>query len=136
MRFFVDNCISPNLVEGIRVLAKLQRYEITYLREKFPEDTGDVEWLDVLSEEGDWVIVSGDPRISRAKAERAAWHESGLTAFFFAARFSRKKYWKQAEVLVRWWPRIVLEARSAVPGSGYVMPLEGKEFRKIYAPSE
>jgi hypothetical protein len=134
LRFFIDNCISINLAEGIRVLAQVQEYEIVHLSEKFPADAPDLDWIPALSEEGDWVIVSGDPRISRSKAERAAWQESGLTAFFFSDGFPSKRYWKQAEILVHWWPLIVLKARQVPAGSGFLMPLSGKDLKEIYSP--
>lgn len=100
----------------------------------FDRDASDVHWISALAEEPDWVIVSGDPRISRSRAEQAAWHESGLTAFFFSGGFARKRFWTQAEIMVRWWPRIVLQARECVPGTGFVMPLKGKDFRIVYEP--
>lgn len=118
------------------MLAKVQQYEIVHLREKFDEDTDDIVWISALAEEGDWVIVSGDPRISRNEAERAAWLESGITAFFLSDGFPNKRFWKQAEVLVHWWPEIVLTARQANEGSGYLLPLTGKTMRKIYDPTE
>lgn len=83
MRFFLDNCISPVHAKALRILAEVQEYEIVHLSERFERDARDPEWLGTLGREGDWVIVSGDPRITRGRAERRAWHESGLTAFFF-----------------------------------------------------
>jgi hypothetical protein len=134
LRFFIDNCISRRIAEAIQVLAQIQEYEIAHLRHKFPDDTDDLVWIPALAEEGEWVIVSGDPRISRDRAERAAWKESGLTAFFFVNGFANKQFWKQAEIVVRRWPAIVLQARQCVPGSGFLMSLEGSEFTRIYEP--
>lgn len=136
MRLFIDNCVSIHLAEGIRALAQVQQYDIVHLREKFDEDTDDVVWISALAEEGDWVIVSGDPRISRNKAERAVWLESGITAFFLSDGFPNKRFWKQAEILVHWWPEIVLAAREATEGSGYLLPLSGNKMKKIYDPAE
>jgi hypothetical protein len=136
LRFFLDNCISAHIAEAIRCLARIQDYEIAHLREKFPEDTVDLDWIPALAEEGGWVIVSGDPKISRDKAERAAWHESGMTAFFFNEPFARKRFWKQAEIVVRWWPEIVLMARKAPKGSGFLVPWNGTEFKLIYDPEK
>lgn len=45
--------------------------------------------------------------------------------------FSSKKFWTQAEILVRWWPEIVLEAQKAKPGSGFLLPAKGKEMRPL-----
>ena len=133
MRFFLDNCISPVHTRALRVLAEVQQYEIVHLSEKFDRrDIPDAEWIRVLAAEGSWVIVSGDPRISRGKVERQAWHESGLTAFFFGKGWASRSYWKLAADLVAWWPHIVLAAREAHAGSGFLIPLRANEFQKIY----
>ncbi len=136
MRFFLDNCLSPRFAAGLRELAAVQRYEIRHLNEVVArEDTPDVEWIGELSRQGDWVIVSGDPRITRGAAEKAAWQEAGLTAFFFTHGWTNKSYWKQAAHLVHWWPTIVLEARRATRGTGFLIPLQGDELRTIYQPN-
>jgi predicted nuclease of predicted toxin-antitoxin system len=83
VKFFLDNCIAPVFAKVLNILAERQGHPIVHLRDKFPPDTKDPEWIRALAEEGEWIIVSGDPRISREKAERQAWQESRLTAFFF-----------------------------------------------------
>lgn len=134
MKFFLDNCVSPVLVRAIAVLGEYQQYEIVHLRERFDPATKDADWIPALAKDPEWVIVSGDTRISRSKAERAVWHESGLTAFFMSDDWSQKKFWNQAAELVRWWPTIVLTARQAPSGSGYLVPAKGKELKAIYTP--
>ena len=132
MRFFFDNCVSIKFVEALAILAQIQEYEIVHLTSKFAADTKDEEWIRSLAKDGDWVIISGDPRISRGQAQRKAWQESGLTTFFFADGWASKGFWKQAESLVHWWPQIVLKARETTAGTGYLMPWNGKEFKQIY----
>ena len=135
MRFFFDAGIAITYVEALRTLAKpYQQYELIHLSERFPPDIKDVDWIQKLAEEGDWVIISQDPRISRAKVERIAWQESGLTAFFFGDRWANLQFWKQAESLVHWWPDIALQASKTPRGMGYLIPLQGREFKKIYPP--
>ena len=136
MKFFLDNCIAPVFAKALNILAEKQGYPIVHLRDKFPTQTKDPEWIRALADEGDWVIVSGDPRISRGKAERQAWQESRLTAFFFGDGWASRKYWNQAEDLVHWWPKIVLEAEKAPKGKGFLIPLNGKEFKVLYDPLE
>ena len=97
----------------------------------FRRDTPDQEWLATLAEEGDWVIVSGDPRITRGKHERQAWLESGLTAFFLGKGWAERSYWKQISELVRWWPQIVLKAGDAPQGSGFILPVGAKEMKQV-----
>lgn len=134
MKFFFDNCVSFRLARAIGVLAEFQKYEIVHLRDCFDADTRDTVWLAALGKEGDWIIISGDTRISRSKAERLAWHESGLTAFFISDDWARTKFWTQAAELVRWWPSIVLEAARAPRGSGYLVPVRGRALKQIYVP--
>ncbi len=132
MRFFLDNCISPVHARALRVLAEVQEYEIVHLSEKFARDTPDAEWLRTLGEEGDWVVVSGDVRITRGKAEKRAWHESGLTAFFFGKGWASRGHWKLAADLVGWWSTIVLTARTHPHGRGFLVPVRGKDLKRIY----
>ena len=134
MRFFFDNCVSIKFVQALSILAQVQGYELVHLTDRFAADTPDEEWIRSLARDGDWVIISGDPRISRGQAQKKAWQESSLTAFFFAEGWASKGFWKQAESLVHWWPQIVLKAREAKPGTGYLMPWNGKDFRQIYTP--
>lgn len=139
MRFFFDNCISPRFVRALQVLAEVQNYELVHLSEKFPRNTPDQDWIQTLAAEAtedDWVIISGDPRITRNKGERKAWIESGLTTFFFGDKWASRSYWNQAEDIVRWWPAIVLEAQRAPQGRGYLIPVKPKEFRVIYEPDQ
>ena len=82
MRFFFDNCVSIKFVEVLAILAKIQEYELVHLTNKFTADAKDEDWIRSLAKDGDWVIISGDPRLSRSQAQRKAWQESGLTAFF------------------------------------------------------
>ena len=42
----------------------------------------DTVWIDALSREGRWVIISGDRRITRNRAEYAAFRSSRLVGFF------------------------------------------------------
>ena len=132
MRFFIDNCISVNLAEGIKAMESPRGIVVEHLTEYFEEGTPDTEWIPVLAADGDWVVVSGDPKITRSKAERAVWMESGLTGFFFANRLSEKRFWVQAGILVHWWPIIVDTARAAPSGSGFLVPLQGRQMKTAY----
>jgi hypothetical protein len=85
-----------------------------------------------LGAEGDWIIVSGDPRISRGQAERAAWIESGLTAFFCGDAWGSRKLMTQAAEMLRWWDDIIDLGKRALPGSGYMLEFKTKEPTQIY----
>jgi hypothetical protein len=133
VRFFIDNCIAKKIAQSIAILAQGQDQQVTHLTEKFEPDVTDVEWIRALQAEGDWIIVSADPRISRNRIEQAAWQESGLTAFFFSD-FSRRRFWAQAQELVNRWPDIVEAARGSLPGTGYLVKPRQKDFEVIFHP--
>jgi len=134
VRFFFDNCVTPHLVDALRCLDT--RHELVHLRERFSPATLAPEWIRQLGGEGDWIIISGDPRISRGQAERAAWIESGLTAFFCGDAWASRKLMVQASELLRWWDDIVERAKNAEQGAGYLLDFKSKEPRQIYPTRE
>lgn len=130
MKFFFDNCVSSNLVEALRCLDK--RHELVHHRERFDADTPDTVWIEALAQEGYWIIVSGDPRISRGRAERAAWIESHLTAFFCGDAWGSRKLMTQASEMLRWWDDVIDLSKKATPGSGYLLEFRTKAPTQIY----
>lgn len=132
MKFFFDNCLSPHLARAIHALVDAEGDSAIHLRDKFVQNTSDVEWIRTLGSEGEWTIVSGDYMISRKEHERAAWKESGLTAFFLAKGWTNFEIWEQAWRLVRWWPRINEQARLVQPGAGFEVPVTPtSKFRQL-----
>ncbi len=123
--------MSPAVAEAIRVLSK-KEVEVVHLTQKFTAKTADLIWIPALAEEGDWIVISSDPRITRNKYEKAAWEESGLTGYFFVSGFSDKGLWPQAAEAVRWWPTILESAKKAPTGSGFLLPFKGKEPQRIF----
>jgi len=120
VKFFFDNCVSQNLVEALRCLEN--RHDLVHLP----------AWIGALGAEGGWIIISGDPRISRGKAERAAWVESGLTAFFCGDAWQNRRLMTQASELLRMWDDMVERAKKAPQGSGYLLEFRAAEPRQIY----
>ena len=136
MKFFFDNCVSPNIVEALRCLVDTHRVQLVHLRDKFAADTKDDVWISTLAQEGDWIIISGDPRISRGMAEKAAWIESKLTAFFFGDSWQTRRLVVQASELLRWWDDIVRLGKMASPGTGYSLEFKTKGPIQIYPISD
>jgi hypothetical protein len=121
------------MARALGQLAASQGIEVVHLQDRFEPSTPDTEWIPRIREEG-FVIVSGDPRITRNPANREAWLESGLTAFFLADGWAQRRFWVQASELVRWFPVMVETARRCTPGSGFLLPFKGTAPTKIYPP--
>jgi hypothetical protein len=123
VKFFLDNCLPPRWARALTALADPGEFEVVYLRQKFAQDIADIEWIKRLSLEGDWTIVSGDLRIVKLRHEREAWLTSGLTAFFLVKGWDLE-LWEKTSRIVRWWPKILQQARMVEPGGRILCPGE------------
>ena len=133
MRFFFDNNITPKIVRVLRVLDERDLApNLVHLRDRFPADVADPQWIRQLGGEGDWVIVSGDRRISRSPPERAAWLESGLTAFFFGDAWTNRHLYDQAAEMIAAWRDIVRHAHQASAGAGFSVAAGSGVIKQIY----
>lgn len=132
MRFFFDNQMSPYLARAVAELERgVDEHQATHLRDKFPADIPDPAWIHDLSEERDWVIVSADLGITKNPANRAAWRESGLTAFFLKGGWQNQEIWIYASRFLWWWPKIVAQAQMAQKGKGFLVPFKGTRFEDV-----
>jgi hypothetical protein len=131
LRFFFDNTTPPRLVAALRELEGSEGHKVEHLRERFQPDTPDVDWIRSLAAEGDWIIISGDVRISQNQFERRAWLESGLTAFFLAKGWTNLKLWDQTWRFFKWWPDIVAQAARIRPGAGFTVPIKSSKLEQL-----
>ena len=126
MRFLLDHNLSPKLARALNELTKGSGHEVVALRDRFPADTADVEWIQRLGNEGGWAVVSGNRDILRNPVELAAWRESKLTIFFLARGWSSLTHWVKAAKFVHAWPTIETHASTVKPGAAYVVHVNGK----------
>ena len=111
-------------------------HHIEHLTDTFDADAEDTHWIPVVAARRDLMLISGDPAITASEKEKAVWRSSRLTAFFMGGRYAQSGKWGQVVEMVHWWPEIVRTAQTAKRGSGYLLPLRGKEPKLIYAPLE
>lgn len=125
MRFFADNNISPAIAGALHALGTYDDHVVHHAKDfsgRFERSAPDEVWLAELANEGDWVILSGDHRITKRPHQRRVWLDSGLTAFFLATGWMTAGFHQQAWRLVRWWPQIFSQAERVEPGAGFVVP--------------
>jgi|SRR5579872_2501123 len=132
MRFFLDNCLAVRHARALNELFSPD-HQFAHLQDKFKPDTPDIEWIPELGREGNWVIISGDYRIGKSEHEKAAWHQSGLTAFFLAKGWTNISPPQQHAKLTLAIPDIVECAEKSKPGTGFMVSLKGK-IEKVYSP--
>lgn len=136
MKFFLDNNLPPNWAACLSGCSKSQFdgdhvETVVHLQHMFRARTPDVEWIQTLSVQRSWAIISGDAFRKRAGAERQVLRQSGLSVFVLQPSWSSYPYWDKTAQLVKWWPRIVEQANT-VEGVALEVPwkLSGK-FRQL-----
>ena len=127
MRFFFDNNLSPHLARAMHSLSEPDGHSVVHLREKFPQNVSDTEWIEGLAAEGHWIVVSGDLNIHRARLEKAVWRNAKLVGFFLARGWMNLEPLDQAWRLVKWWPAVLRQAGLAAPGSTYLLSVNAKQ---------
>lgn len=81
MKLLFDNNISPRVPRAINELLASGSQAVP-LRARFAANTSDIDWIEAIGAEGGWSVVSGDLRITKNRAERAAWMQTDLIGFF------------------------------------------------------
>jgi hypothetical protein len=92
---------------------------------RFGQDTDDEEWITRLGEDkpADWIVVTGDKRITKNKAERAAWVKAKLRGFVLAPAFQKTAVHQQAALLLWRWPTMETFILATTPGSLFELPI-------------
>ena len=117
MKFFFDNNLPPPLAHAIRELSKPDDHTVFHIKDRYSANTLDVDWIDSLSKEGGWVVITHDN--FNKGLEREALRQAGLLVFFLDKSWSDHKFWEKAYQLVRWWPRIVEQAGGIQGGAAF-----------------
>ena len=123
MKFFLDNNLPPAIARALNELVG-DEHEVVHLRAKFSADTTDVEWIQSLGNEGDWIMITRDDAIIRKPQEREALKQSGITAFFLAQGWKHLTRWELAWKIVRWWPNIQEQASLVAKGAIFIVPVK------------
>lgn len=130
MRIFFDNCTSPVLAEVLNAYIRTEGGVARHVRDMadygFRHDTPDIDWIERLHQDrpADWVVLTNDLRISRNKANRAAWLRSGLKGFVLASGFQKTPMNQIASTLLWRWPEMENFIKSAAPGSLFELPVK------------
>jgi len=106
-------------------------HEVVTLQDKFERETPDVEWINRLSDEGHWVIISGDRRITRNRAEYYSFRNSKLIGFFLSPGLYKAKVAKQMERILALWENIEVLARTVEGGAMFELPMKSNRAKQL-----
>lgn len=124
MKVLVDENLPPALAKALAALFPGE-HQIEDLRSKFGAGVKDIEWISSLSREGRWVIISGDTRITKNKAEQNAFRNSHLIGSFLAPSLKQAKLTKQLQRILARWDDIEDLSRRVAGGAMFELPMSG-----------
>lgn len=108
MKFCFDNNLPPQLAHAMESLSKGEAGEVKviHLKDRFPHDAKDIDWIPELGNEGGWTVISQDD-FKKSKAERELMRSGGVSVYVLDPQWASKPFWVKAERLVHWWPLIL-----------------------------
>lgn len=123
MKFFFDANLPPYLAYAVRELSVPDRLHVIHKHDRFAHGTKDIDWINALSGEGAWIVISQD-RFTKNPLEREALRRQGFTVFMLKKQWAEQRYWDKAARLIRWWPRIVEQAELITGGAAFFVPFK------------
>lgn len=116
--------LSPKLVSGLAEFGE----EVAHLRDHFPEDTPDADWLEDIGKRG-WVLITKDRAIGRRPIEREALKTHKVGAFFLLGK--NMAAWNQIKQVIRAWERINELSASTKRPFAYKVSTAGRTLTSL-----
>ncbi len=130
MKVLVDENLSPALARALHELFEPE-HAVVHLRSRFGPGVTDREWIEALSAEGGWIVISGDRRITKNRAEYHAFRGSRLVGFFLSKGLQKAKVTKQMERLLALWETIETQARIVEGGAMFELPMKSTRLKQL-----
>ena len=130
MKLLVDENLPPALARALSALFP-DKHEIIHLRAKFGPAVKDIDWIKILGDEGKWIVLSSDRRITKNKAENQAFKSSKLIGFFFSAGLQKAKLTKQMERLMAVWETIETQVDLISGGGMFEIQMKGSRLEPL-----
>lgn len=123
MKCILDENLSPHLARALNALCEPDGHSVVHITEKFGRGIKDIEWLEKLGNEGDWVLVTKDVRISIHAQEKELWKNAKITTFFLKKSWNNRSQMEMAWRLVRWLPKIIEQSEMVAQGASFEIPI-------------
>ncbi|MGO6777681.1 hypothetical protein ACCS92_03825 [Rhizobium ruizarguesonis] len=130
MKVLVDENLPPALARSLHALFS-GKHEIIHVRERFGPGVKDVQWIGELSAEGRWIVISGDRRITRNKAEYNAFRNSHLVGFFLSKGLYKSPLIKQMERILALWQTIETQAGLVQGGAMFELSMTSTRVKQL-----
>jgi hypothetical protein len=130
VKVVIDENLPPALAKALAALFQDQ-HEIVHLRQRFGPGVTDKEWIETLSREGRWIVISGDRRITRVRSEYQAFRNSRLVGFFLSKGLYKSKVTKQMERILALWETIERQADIVGGGAMFQLPVRSNRLEQL-----
>ncbi|ULJ71675.1 DUF5615 family PIN-like protein [Rhizobium gallicum] len=130
MKVLVDENLPPALARSLSALFN-EKHEVIHIRERFGPGVKDIDWIQELSDEGRWIIISGDRRITRNRAEYNAFRASNLVGFFLSRGLYKSPIIKQMERLLALWQTIETQSGIVQGGAMFELPMTSVRIKQM-----
>jgi hypothetical protein len=114
LKLLVDNNLSYTIAHCLQSV--FPEHRIVSLREKFAENTKDVDWISGLDNEVGWAVVTTERRLKTRPHERLALERSKIVFFFLTGAWLKYSVPETAWRLIRLVP--LMNTQSSVTESG------------------
>jgi hypothetical protein len=125
---FFDNCTAPVFATTLDGFISSFGHRAFHIKDLAALPNGrnstDLEWISHLQQEPEhWVFVTGDSRVLKNPAERAALRSAGLHGFVLASSYQRTSLHQVAATLVWKWPEIEAVTKIVAAPSMHEIPI-------------
>ena len=130
MKVLLDENLAPALARALDTLFNGE-HTVVHLRGKFGSGVTDEKWINALNQDGRWIVISGDRRITRNHAEYQAFRNSRLIGFFLSKGLYKAKVVKQMERILAMWESMEALAHTVEGGAMFELPINGSRARQL-----
>lgn len=112
MKVFFDNCLAPVFAQTLNAFIEPGGHSAHHISAIADLPNGrkskDAEWIDFLRQSKEvWIFITGDGRVMKNPAERAALRTAGLHGFVLTPAYQKTPFHQVAALLVWRWPELV-----------------------------
>ena len=126
MKCLFDNNLSPKLARALNLLEGDDGIPVKHLKEKFTSDTPDIRWIEKLTQEGNWFVITTDNQIRKKPHERKAWLESNIPIVFLPKAWVVFDFWDIAWRFIRYWPNLKESINRCKKNESLELSINGK----------
>ncbi|MCL1931860.1 MAG: DUF5615 family PIN-like protein [Treponema sp.] len=126
MKCLFDNNMPPKLAKTLSFLEGDDGITVEHLKDKFPPDTTDIEWIRKLAKEGSWFVITQDNQIRKRSHERKAWQESHIPIIFLQKSWINHDLWEMAWRLIKYWPHLKENIKRNRKNESLLLTINGK----------